>query len=449
MFISSEGLGAGVAAPVPRKHAALENVPGLLRNYLADSQWQQGRLMLNWGGYRLSSVFQPIVSFSHAGIVAHEALLRVSGPEGRSVSPDKLFSPIFGREDLLHLDRASRLMHIINTRNTPGWFFLNLHPQLFDSLRHGDSLQAARAIGEFVEGSESSFVIEIVEEEITDHAHFEEGVAALRAVGLGIALDDFGAGHSNFDRVWKIRPDVVKLDRSFAARVAHDRSVRRLLPQLVSILHEAGTLVLLEGIETLEQAWIAMDANVDFAQGWYFAHPTSLPVIGDASLQTRIQEVWQRQDESNVAALNPGTHVLSAHQRVLRELAWRLVRGEMLETVAQAWLHLPSTTCLYRLDGQGLQVGESIEAPGKPASMMSLRLGHLPGTRWSRRDYYLAAIRAPGQVQTTRPYLSVASGRLCVTVSICIEQAGQCFVLCGDVDWAELEAGSTGNLHMA
>lgn len=440
MFISTEGLGAGTATPVPRKHPELAGMPGLLRGYLADSEWLHGRLKLNWGGYRLSSVFQPIVSFSHASIVAHEALLRVSGPEGRSVSPATLFNPMFGLEDLLHLDRASRLMHIVNTRNSPGWFFLNLHPQLFDSLRHGDSLQAARAIGEFVEGSESRFVIEIVEEEITDHAHFEEGVAALRAVGLGIALDDFGAGHSNFDRVWKIRPDVVKLDRSFAARAAEDRSVRRLLPQIVSILHEAGTLVLLEGIETLEQAWIAMDANIDFAQGWYFAHPTSQPVACDELLQARIEQVWQRPDAKAEPALDQARHPLAAYLRTIREGAWALARGRELAEVAAAWRALPHVSSLYLLDAQGRQNGPSIEVDS-PAAAGGLQLGHVPGARWSRCEYFQAAIRSPGEAQATRPYLSVASGRLCATVSICLEHAGTRFVLCGDVDWAALEAG--------
>lgn len=449
MFISTEGMSAGAAVPVPRRDAALAGVPGLLRGYLADSEWLHGRLKLNWGGYRLSSVFQPIISFSHASIVAHEALLRVSGPEGREVPPATLFNPMFGLEDLLHLDRASRLMHIINTRNTPGWFFLNLHPQLFDSLRHGDSLQAARAIGEFVEGSDSRFVIEIVEEEITDHAHFEEGVAALRAVGLGIALDDFGAGHSNFDRVWKIRPDVVKLDRSFAARAAEDRAVRRMLPQIVSILHEAGTLVLLEGIETLEQAWIALDANIDFAQGWYFAHPTSQPVEQDSSLNARIESVWQRPEVETAMAYDPARHPLVAHQRVIREIAWRLARGESLEVVAQGWQALPHVTSLYLLDAQGLQSGHCIETGGSALASAGLQLGHVPGTRWSRRDYFLAALRAPGEAQVTRPYLSVANGRLCVTVSICIEHDGGRFVLCGDVDWAALEACCPVNLRMA
>ncbi|PLK47428.1 EAL domain-containing protein [Uliginosibacterium sp. TH139] len=443
MFINSEGIlsSLGPAAPVPPRRPELAGVPERLHPYLAGSDWQHGQLKLNWGGYRLASVFQPIVSFSHASIVAHEALLRVVGPGGRSMSPSALFSPLFGQDDLLHLDRATRLMHIINSRRLPGRFFLNLHPQLFDSLRHGDSLEAARAIGEFVEGSESRFVIEIVEEEITDHAHFEEGVAALRDVGLGIALDDFGAGHSNFDRVWKIRPEVVKLDRSFAARAAEDRSVRRLLPQIVSLLHEAGTLVLLEGIETLDQAWIAMDANIDFGQGWYFAHPISQPVSKDALLDARIGAIWQHQSTELLPQPEARLDPLSDYLRCIRDAAWRLGRGEALESAAACWQHLPYANSLYLLDQEGCQLGVSIEAGRVADSQMSFRLGHQPGARWSRREYFVKAIRAPGEAQATRPYLSVASGRLCATVSICIEQGAQRFVLCGDVDWAALDAG--------
>jgi EAL domain-containing protein (putative c-di-GMP-specific phosphodiesterase class I) len=449
MLIGGEGLAGRPAGPRRERRHALAGVPDLLHSYLADTEWQQDRLELNWGGYRLSSVFQPIVSFSHASIVAHEALLRVTDQEGRSVGPSTLFSPLFGQEDLLHLDRASRLMHIINTDNMPGWFFLNLHPQLFDSLRHGDSMQAARAIGEFVGGTESRFVIEIVEEEITDQVHFEEGVAALREVGLGIALDDFGAGHSNFDRVWKIRPDVVKLDCSFAARAAVDRSVRRLLPQIVSILHEAGTLVLLEGIETLEQAKIAVDAHIDFGQGWFFAHPAGEPAGCESQLKPRIEEVWRcPRDHNDLGGDNERQH-LAEYLRVIRETAWRIARGESLEAAAPAWERLQYSSCLYLLDADGHQCGPSLDMSQSSPPRMNFRLGHVPGARWSRREYFTAAIQAPGEAQVTRPYLSVASGRVCSTVSICIEQSGARFVLCGDVDWAALEAAGGEKTRLA
>ncbi|MDP5239442.1 EAL domain-containing protein [Uliginosibacterium sp. 31-16] len=432
------------AARTPARawNSRMDDVPEILKPYLANSEWRDGQLQLNWQQHRLSSAFQPIVSFSHSRIVAHEALLRAVAPSGRPVSPPELFGSLETTEDVLRLDRTSRMMHILNVCDSPGWFFLNLHPELFGSLLNKDSLPIAQAIGEFVGVSPSQFVIELVEEEITDHIHFEEGVAALRALGLGVALDDFGAGHSNFDRVWKIRPDVVKLDRSFAARAEADRSVRRLLPQIVGILHEAGTLVLLEGIETLEQARIAMDSNIDFGQGWYFARPAPAPLQDPLVLKPTLDAVWDQQSKRADQAWDARRRIMAPYLEAISCTAQRIAEGASLEDAADAYLGLPHVACLYMLDDAGLQVGRNLNAPTTSRRRVTLGLGHMSGARWSRRAYFIRAMHDPGKPQSTRPYLSVATGNICVTVSIQVEVDGRPFVVCGDVDWDELEAAS-------
>ncbi|MDQ7989151.1 MAG: EAL domain-containing protein [Candidatus Dactylopiibacterium sp.] len=420
------------------RRAVPHGVPGTLHSYLAEGDWVDGRLELSWAGYRLSSVFQPIVSFSHSCVVAHEALLRAQDRDGRKIAPTTLFSPLLDARDLVHLDRASRLMHILNSRRAPGCFFLNLHPRLFDSLAEDGSGHVVQAVRELVDSTASRYVIEIVEENISDEDGFEDGVAALRRAGFGIALDDFGTGHSNFDRVWKIRPDVVKLDGSFARRAYEDRSVRRLLPHIVSLLHEAGTLVLLEGIETLEQARIALDANVDFGQGWYFAFPASDPGSEDDAVTTRLGNVWANAG-AQAGAPDLAQRLRTSCERSLYDAASRLVRGESFVSAAQSWLAHPHAHAAFLLDADGVQI-ENLDADDVPATAGGFHLGRGLGTRWSRADYFVEAMRTPGEVKITRPYLSAASGRLCVTLSLCVVVGGRRTVLCGDVDWRSFES---------
>lgn len=422
--------------------AELNAVPALLKPYLSGCQQRDGRAQLRWQQYTLSSVFQPIVSFSHSRIVGHEALLRATDACGKAISPLDLFASVGSTEEMLHLDRSSRLMHVLNTNQSPGWFFLNLHPALFGSLLESDSREVTQAIGQYVGMSSSQFVVEIVEEHIADHVRFEESVAALREMGLGVALDDFGAGHSNFDRVWKIRPDVVKLDRSFAARVEEDRSARRLLPQIVSMLHEAGTLVLLEGIETLDQARIAMDSNIDFGQGWHFALPAPSPIQDQLSIKATMDVVWDQQGKRADMAWESRRRLMEPYLNAIWLTGERLAMGESLEQVAETYLRLPHVACLYMLDDAGMQVGQNLNAPTSHKRRVMLGLGHMSGARWSRRAYFIRAMHDPGKPQTTRPYLSVATGDICVTVSIQLEVEGRKFVICGDVDWDALEAAS-------
>ena len=90
--------------------------------------------------------------------------------------------------------------------------------------------------------------------------------------GFLVAVDDFGAGHSNLDRLLTLRPDIVKLDRSLIH--AHQPDLREsVMPKLVSLLHEAGMLVVAEGIETEEDLLLAARSGVDFVQGFLFGQP--------------------------------------------------------------------------------------------------------------------------------------------------------------------------------
>lgn len=59
----------------------------------------------------------------------------------------------------------------------------------------------------------------------------------------------------------------MKLDRSLALRASNDPKARQILNGIVGLLHQSGCLVLLEGVETHDQAMIAIDAGVDFVQG--------------------------------------------------------------------------------------------------------------------------------------------------------------------------------------
>lgn len=442
MFCGS-GVAGSLAGPSVQKSVAELQLPDILRPYLQQGRMQERLLVLPWRQLELFSVFQPIVSFSHSRVVAHEALLRARMDPGETVAPLEIFDRTKNLDDLLWLDRASRLMHIVNASQFPaqGWFFLNLHPALFGSLLESDCSEVAGAIGEFAGSSPSKFVVEIVEEDITDHVRFEEGIALMRSLGFGVALDDFGAGHSNFDRVWKIRPDVVKLDRSFAVRALEDRAMRRLLPQIASILHEAGTLVLLEGIETLEQARIAMDANIDFGQGWYFGRPVESPVVDVLSVRSRMDEVWNEQSLRASQNWDYRKRVMAPYLQAIWITAQRVALGESLEDAASSYLGLPHVACLYMLDESGRQIGTNLNAPSDQKRTVMLGLGHMEGARWSRRAYFIRAMREPGKAQTTRPYLSVATGNICVTVSIQVLVNDRVVVVCGDVDWDQLEAG--------
>lgn len=390
-----------------------------------------------WEQHTLLSHFQPIFSLPMGKRVGHEALLRPHDAQGRPVSPLQFLQKERSFDALLQLDRTCHALHLQNflqQSRDPSWLFLNMHPEVFLRAPHAGFEHSFANQLDLLGFPRERLVVEVLEGAVRENAAFASAVAYFRELGCLIALDDFGAGHSNFDRVWRIQPEIVKLDRSLITQAARDARVRRILPQMVSLLHEAGAMVLMEGIETLEEAHIALDADVDFVQGFYFGRPSAQ--LADV-WQARVlingtwvisDQLWQDERISHHQEMAP-------YQNALEQVSVLLAAGKSMAEACAEFLALPNTQFCYLLDGSGRQIGQNVWAPHcLPTQKPQLApLGDTRNARWSRRPYFSRAIEHFGRVQTTRPYLSLSVACLCRTISVAFRLGQDTFVLCGDV----------------
>lgn len=399
-----------------------------------------------FAGLRLASHFQPVFSLTHGRAVGYEALLRAIDADGRMVSPLHAFHLADRTGQTVLLDRISRTMHVRNflAQQPAGasWLFLNFNPLVLGDgvKRHGHFL---RRMLESAGIPAHRVVVELLESSLLEVAGLEESIARLRELGCVIAIDDFGAGHSNFDRIWRVKPDIVKLDRSLVQQAYRDPVARGLMPRIVSMLHESGSLVLMEGVESESQAMIAMDSDVDFVQGYYFAQPAADLVAapnGGASFDSmfdihrRLALLEQREYEASVAP----------YRYAIEQAAQALKAGATLEQASIAFLALVLAERCYVLDARGHQVGASLLA-GRALAQADPRFAPLadaPGANFGRRHYFRHAVARPDAVHVTRPYLSISTAQLCVTVSIAIQSGAERRVLCGDIRWDEKPATS-------
>ena len=203
-------------------------------------------------------------------MVGHEGLLRARDESGNNVPPLSVFASCVNESEASWCDTLARAVHIKNFAaevTDDQWLFLNVRPEALLALAQADEGGYLEAVKQSLAIPASQIVLELLESAIPNDGAFLQAMAKVRALGFLIAVDDFGAGHSNFDRVWSIKPDIVKLDRSLLIDVAKDRSRQRVIAQMVSLLHECGSLVLMEGVETHEEALVALEADADFVQG--------------------------------------------------------------------------------------------------------------------------------------------------------------------------------------
>lgn len=119
--------------------------------------------------------------------------------------------------------------------------------------------------------------------EITEHAavsRYEDIHAALlphRQRGLGLAVDDTGAGYASFAHVLRLRPDVIKLDRSLLADIDHDAARRAFVTAIVLMALELAASVTAEGVETPAELDTVRSLGVDAVQGFLLARPSVAP----------------------------------------------------------------------------------------------------------------------------------------------------------------------------
>lgn len=315
------------------------------------------------------------------------------------------------------------------------WLFLNVHPASL--LNAGvDQNKISRALTSRGIRPEQ-VVIEVLESSLEGTDDMGPSITRLRELGCLIALDDFGAGHSNFERVFDLKPHIVKLDRKVLLRAKDGSRFLRIVQRMVSILHECGSMVLMEGIETIEGAHIALTCDVDFVQGYYFGRPEPLALAFGRCCDP-LDEAWRTFDVRLSREEDLWRQSMAGHCDRLRQAAARLSEGAELDNACASFLAPSEAAMCYLLDEAGLQVGTSAVASSAPALLTCTSpqfepIRNCSGAKWSRRQYFRRALSFPGQVQLTRPYLTLYGGRMCFTVSIAFEIKGRVYILCGDL----------------
>lgn len=395
-------------------------------------------LTSDYEGFRLASHFQPIYSLTHHRAVGHEALLRgTSLATGAPVPPLDLFASFEGDDARVALDHAAVAQHLAAYagKDTEEWLFLNVHPRSLVAPDGPGIYKLADALA--AHGLRpGQVVVEVLESTMPDDAGFDRRIDELRELGCLVSLDDFGAGHSNFDRVFRLRPEIVKLDRSVVVRAEVDAHARRIASQMVSLLHECGCLVLMEGIENDEGAYTALRCDVDFVQGYHFGRPA--PGLAGVTGLHALRGAWDRFDRQSASDDRVWQEQMSPYKQSIELASVLLAGGASIEEACRRFLSQPGAAMCYLLDKRGRQVVANAFRDGLSHELLQSadRFAPLQDTRqarWSRRNYFRNAESAPNFAQVTRPYMTLQGVRMCVTVSIQFDMGGRSLILCGDV----------------
>ena len=224
-------------------------------------------------------VYQPIVSLQDKRIVAVEALIRWERPGGQCVPPDE-FIPVAEDTGLIvQIDgwvfrEACRQLKRWHT-DIPAAHDLRVSVNLsrHQLLELITPVHIDRALQEC--GLTGSFLnVEITENAIMKDASLAiNQLRRIKALGVGLHMDDFGTGHSSLSCLHGFPLDVVKIDQAFAATMDEDQDYAAVVQAIITLAHSLRMKVVVEGIETTEQLAQIAGLACDYAQGYLFSRP--------------------------------------------------------------------------------------------------------------------------------------------------------------------------------
>lgn len=222
----------------------------------------------------LVAVYQPQVDLHTDRIVAAEALCRWRHPTLGVVWPVE-FIPIAEEIGIIH--EIGRFMLEVGGRAAAAWSDLGVEVSVNVSPLQ---LETDEAFALLVSGLDSlpdfegALTLEVTESQpILDLPPVVARLQTLQQRGLGISIDDFGAGHSSLAQLTSLPATEVKIDQSLVQDVSPATSST--IATVVQLAHAAGTRVVAEGVETEAQLHRIMLLGCDRAQGFLIGRPTS------------------------------------------------------------------------------------------------------------------------------------------------------------------------------
>ena len=257
---------------------------------------------VNHGFEGFETYYQPIVDTKTRRLVGAEALMRFSMPERCEDGETKKEAVCVGEDghdadEKVHWERISPVEFIPLLEETgliipagkwmlhqaistcSRWqkyipdFHINInlsYVQVMKSRVLTEILTALRLYGL----EPSAVGIELTESGYLDtNTHFQKLWDGLKKNGVLVILDDFGTGYSNLHCLGDLRPNYIKIDRSFTLKALNNQYEHDLMTQIITMTHKLDLTICVEGIETEDEFAKISELDPDYIQGFLFGRP--------------------------------------------------------------------------------------------------------------------------------------------------------------------------------
>lgn len=378
--------------------------------------------------------FQPFIDTATGLIAGVEALGRLVQADGvlHSVGP-LFFDPKVSPSALRRLDRQLRDDALMRLHEAPtDWFLsLNISPRWIGRLRPG---QVPPSLGQLARaGIQPPRIVFEITELGGASRRLPDVVARYREAGARIAIDDFGAGYSQLDRVLALQPDILKLDMRLFKDAARGGPSGEVVKALAQMAEKTGCWIIAEGVETEPELHFALECGARYVQGFLFAGAEQGFFAADAFV-------------ARFAVLRD-SYVRRKLAERLKHMALRQQLADLMITL-RAWAETgapaeqlpapvgyPWLLRLYQCDRHGTQLTPNLEWRHGAWQADDRYLGH----NWSWRPYFyqlLAEGWEERRLTLSSTYRDATTNQYCLTAGQFIDNGTRLLLV--DIDAAGL-----------
>jgi diguanylate cyclase (GGDEF)-like protein len=226
----------------------------------------------------LSLWYQPVVDLPTSALVGYEALIRWNHPQRGILLPASFIELAEDSGQIVELGWVLMEMALDQFR---GWRRTGRVAPLCSlainlSIRQLVAPDFIPTIAKLIEASHVPphlLELELTETVFADRETIVPRLRQLQELGANLSIDDFGTGYSSLAYLRDLPVDIVKMDKSFIARLGSDPRDEALVSALINVSHELGLVTIAEGVETHDQAERLRGIGCDKAQGYLFGRP--------------------------------------------------------------------------------------------------------------------------------------------------------------------------------
>ena len=224
---------------------------------------------------KIVSYFQPIIDNKTQEIVKYESLVRLIDEE------DNILSPYFFLEVAKKGQFYNQITSIVLDNSFDALLRTNkdisINLSALDIEKEYISHKLFTLLKKYKEHAHR-VVIELLEDEaFKNFAVIKEFISNVKVMGVRIAIDDFGSGYSNFQRLNEYQPDILKIDATLIKNIKNDAFSLSTVKTMVLFAKEQKMEVIAEYVENEDIYNILCDLGVQYSQGYYFGKPEILP----------------------------------------------------------------------------------------------------------------------------------------------------------------------------